>query len=436
MWPGGRNALALILVMAAVVRVGVIVATPGFQPIFDARDYERHAVAIATGQPYFSQFDQPPAPSAFRPPLYPLALAIVHVLGGAITGGRLLGALLGVATVLLAFLIADRLWGRRVAVVTGALAALFPPLALLNASLLSESLFLPLELGALLAILEYRRGRRLRWAIAAGALCGLAALTRVNGLLLALAALAGVWTVRPRYRRPTLISSLALVITAVIVAAPWTIRNTIVFGRFVGISTEGGYGLAATYNRESAKVRPAGRIFQSHQLAIFRDLYRDRSLDEAERASRLTGRALDFAGGHPGYVARALFWNTLRILELHRDGPYDLAFQAGFLQAVGDERLVSPTVLGSLYLVLVLALFGALTQLGLMRATRAPPFVWLFPVLMVLPAIAVVGLPRYRAPVDPFLVMLAAVALVSVPGRLRAVESHARQPASASQAHN
>lgn len=405
------------------VRVGVIVATPGFQPIFDAADYDRHAIAIVDGQPYFSQFAPPPAPSAFRPPLYPLALAVVHVLGGAGTGGRLLGALLGVATVLLAFLIASRLWGRRAAVVTGALAAVFPPLVLLNASLLSESLFLPLELAVLLATLEYRDRRKLRWAVLAGALCGLAALTRVNGLLLVIAALVGVWTLRPRSRRSALLASLAVLVAAVVTVAPWTIRNTIVFGRFVGISTQGGYALAATYNPESARVQPPGRPIQTQQLATFRALYRDRSLDEGERASRLTARAVDFAIAHPGYVTQAVFWNTLRVFELHRDGPYHLTFQAGFLQAVGAGRLVSPIVPASVYLMLVLALVGALTQLGLIRATRAPRFVWLFPGLMVLPAIAVYGLARYRAPLDPFLLMLAAVALVTLAERLRPAES-------------
>jgi len=35
------------------------------------------------------------------------------------------------------------------------------------------------------------------------------------------------------------------------------------------------------------------------------------------------------------------------------------------------------------------------------RARRAPAFVWAFPVLLVLPAIAIYGQSRYRAPIDP-----------------------------------
>ena len=65
-------------------------------------------------------------------------------------------------------------------------------------------------------------------------------------------------------------------------------------------------------------------------------------------------------------------------------------------------------VLGSLSLVYLLAGAGIVAQVRRL-APRAPPFVWAIPLLMVVPAIPVYGLPRYRAPVDPFLVMLAAV---------------------------
>src|SRR6266540_937570 len=189
------TALLLILGLALLTRVAVIVATPDYQPQFDAADYDRHAVSIADGHGYPGpQSGDPTQPTAFRPPLYPVALAAVHLLGGGWTAGRVLGALLGVATVLLVFVISRRLWGPRIAVVTSAIVAVFPPLVILSATLLSESLFLPLMLGAVLVVLEYRDDRRLRWALLAGVLCGLAALTRTNGVLLVVAAGLGVWT--------------------------------------------------------------------------------------------------------------------------------------------------------------------------------------------------------------------------------------------------
>src|SRR5436190_21080085 len=99
------------------------------------------------------------------------------------------------------FLVADRLWGRRVAYTSAGIAAVYPPLVLMNAGLLTEPLFIVLELGMLLAVLAARRAgprRALALAAAAGVLCGLAALTRANGALLAIPAAIGLWAVRPR----------------------------------------------------------------------------------------------------------------------------------------------------------------------------------------------------------------------------------------------
>src|SRR4051812_41146548 len=208
----GSRALLLILAVALIARLAVIVATPDFHPIFDAAHYDRLGASIADGHGYPGQF-VPPTPSAFRPPLYPFALAAVHLLGGGWTAGRLLGALLGVLTVLLVAAVAERLWSRRGALGAPAVTALFPPPLLVNASLLSESLFVPLALAVLLATLQYRRSGAARWALAAGVLCGLAALTRVNGLVLVVAAAAGMWGGPPRW------SARALAAPAVVVAA-------------------------------------------------------------------------------------------------------------------------------------------------------------------------------------------------------------------------
>src|SRR3954470_23851137 len=128
--------LLWILVVALLARVAVIVATPDFTPIFDPADYHRHAASIAAGDGYPTSRIEAGSPTAFRPPVYPLALAVVQKLGGGYTAERVIGALLGVVTVLFVFLIARRMWDERVAVVAAALAAVFPPLVVLNASLL------------------------------------------------------------------------------------------------------------------------------------------------------------------------------------------------------------------------------------------------------------------------------------------------------------
>lgn len=415
-WPG--IVLLGILAVALVLRVGVIVATPDFVPLFDAADFHRHGASISAGEGYPTPQLGVDGPSAFRPPLYPLALAVVQFVGGGWTAERLLGALLGVAAVLLIFLIARRVWGSRVAVVAGALAAIFPPLVVLNATLLSETLFLPLVLAAVLAVLRHRDEGGVGWAVAAGVLCGLAALTRTNGLVLIAALALGVWTVRPWRDRRVLVAPVALTVAALVVVAPWVIRNALAFDRFVGTGAQAGFALAGTYNEESRReAEHPGQPQSPNTLQTLRPVLERRDLDEAELVSRLNDRAMEFIRANPSYVLETMAWNVLRLGEVERNRSFEVSFQAQTIQAQGASRLASPVIPLSVYALLALAVLGVVAQLGLLPSRRAPLFVWAVPVLLVLPALAVYGLARYRAPLDPFLVMLAAVGLVGLVDR-------------------
>jgi hypothetical protein len=397
-----------------------LVATPDFTPIFDAADYHRHAASIAAGDGYPTSRLERGSPTAFRPPIYPSALAVVQALGGGWTTERVLGALLGVVTVLLVFLISLRLWGRRIAIVAGAIAAVFPPLVALNASLLSEVLFLPLTLASLLAVLVFRDTRRLRWAAAAGLLCGLAALTRTSGLPVVLAIATGAWVLRPRLSRAALSAPAVVVLAAIVAISPWVIRNTVEFHRFIGLTTATGFALAGTYSDESrAKAQHPGQPFVPFQLDTFRGLFAKRGLDEAALTQDLNDRGVDFMRAHPGYVVETIAWNIPRVLDMERDISFKSYLSARTLQALHVGSIESPVVyLGSLYAVLVLALIGVVAQVRRIGPPRAPLFVWLVPALNILPALTIYGLARYRAPVDPFLVMLAAVGVVAVLDRL------------------
>jgi hypothetical protein len=128
-------------------------------------------------------------------PLYPLLVRIAGApLGSALVGGALVStALLGVALVVLHRLVAldhDRAVARNAVLVT----ALFP-MSFFFSAVYSESLFLALSVGAVYA------ARRERWAWA-GALGGLAAMTRSAGVLLLVPlALIYLWDVgRPSLR--------------------------------------------------------------------------------------------------------------------------------------------------------------------------------------------------------------------------------------------
>lgn len=401
--------LVALLALALLLRVLVAVATADVAPRYDAADYDRHAAYIAAGAGYPpTTYAAPGTPSAFRPPAWPYLLGGLYDASGARwAAGRLLGALLGTLTVLLVFLVAHRLSGRATALTAAGLAAVLPPLVLLNASLLSEVLFTPLVLALVLVLLRAQDApRRWRWAAAAGALLGLAALTRAAGLVLLAPAAWALWragdgTVLRRLAGPALAA-----LTMAAVLTPWTVRNLDAFGTLVPVSTQSGYTLAGTYNDEARRpdgFRCANRV--PAQVPALAPILRAPGRDEAQLDGALGAAGRRFAAEHPGYVARCLLLNGLRQLNL--GGSRWLTVMS--YEEMGISPRLTGLVTASGYLLLALALAGVV--LARRRPRAGPAWLWAVPALLFLTTIAISGAPRYRAAIDPFLVLLAAPAL-------------------------
>jgi 4-amino-4-deoxy-L-arabinose transferase-like glycosyltransferase len=315
--------------------------------------------------------------------------------------------------VALVALVACQLWGVAVALTAAGVTALYPPLLLVDASLLSETVFLPLVLGAVAVVLVARRSRhRLRWAGLAGVLMGLAALTRGNAPILLLPLVVGLWGEGPRLSRAALAPPLALLAACAVTVAPWTIRNWIEMNAFVPVSTLAGYTLAGTYNdaaRTASEFPAAWRPRVPDDSSYARLLERP-DLNEVELERELRAEVLEYVGDRPGYVAEVGFWNTVRLLQLDgRAYGRIAAADAGFSTRFADLATYS------WWAVLALSLAGAFT----VAARRAPLFLWLVP--LSLAAVVFVAAPiRMRAPIEPFFVMLAALALVAAWERLTA----------------
>jgi 4-amino-4-deoxy-L-arabinose transferase-like glycosyltransferase len=166
-------AITAVLLVALVVRLAVAVHYDP-QPRTDAADYDSIGVSLAGGGGFPDvRWGPEPVASAFRPPLYPVALAGIYEISGTSDAGRrweaarVVQALLGVAAVALIGLIALRIWGRREAVAASAIAAVYPPLLLVGSTLVSEALFIPLILLGIWLVLRYRDDARLRWLVLA-----------------------------------------------------------------------------------------------------------------------------------------------------------------------------------------------------------------------------------------------------------------------------
>ena len=326
--------------------------------------------------------------------------------------------------VLLVIALATRLAGSRVGLIAGSLAAVFPPLVLLSRDLYSESLFIPLVLLTALAALRFRDEGRTRWVVAVGVLLGLIALTRNPGPALLLPALIGVWAIRPRWSWPALRMPLLALVVAALVVLPWTLRNAVEFGRLIPVTTSTGFALAGTYNEEAEQDPDNSAAWRTPStVPELAPLFTTPGIDEGTLDARLRDEATEFIRGHPLYTLEVAWHNGLRLFQLEDGSVVDPSSGPVEMRGIGSGATLAESV--ALIVIAPFALAGAFILVLRWRRVRAAgssrdatgprltttAFVWLFPLLILLSAALVAGLPRYRIPADPFFLILAAIAI-------------------------
>jgi dolichyl-phosphate-mannose-protein mannosyltransferase len=388
------------------VRLLVVRLTPGYIPRHDDLSYLKHALALErTGAYPILRFGSRHLHTAYRPPGLPAA---VHAtLGGNVRTDRLVQVVVGTILVGLIGVVAWQVWDRRTALVAMGLAALSPALVLFGASIISESLFAALEVGAVAAALQARRAeRRIRWALLAGVLAGLAALTRPQGLI-ALPAIALIaW-------RPDRRAALAIVVAGLGAISPWTIRNAITMHAFVPISTEAGNTLAGTYN--SVAWHKRAQWVMPRKSHVYTPVYRANRFSETGTDAGLRSAVLHWVLRHPGYPAYVLAENVPRLAGLAGTG-----WSADSLRYASLPTSPAPLLRLGLLVTTALALAGAATA----RARRLPAGWWLAGGVVLASAAFVNAEQRFAVPLQPWLLLLAAAGLVSgVERAARAVAS-------------
>ena len=278
-------ALSLALTVPAQVRrLGESPPAP-----VDGRDYDHLALNLARGRgfaycwsdpewraPYeragnsatfalHLSLSGPCFPTARRAPGYPAALAAVYgVWGRSFQAGRLLGAMaLALAGALGAFMAAGA--GGLIAAVAFALCFLLDEqLRVLVGAYMSEPLCTLAVLGVLAAHVSLWREPLPRRGALAGAALGLLMLVRHHFSLLFALGMLGAAVAATRSRSLRLVS-IAYAAAALVVFAPWGLRNCLVLGAPMPLGTQGGHGLAASYGGQPT--RGADGTWDSDQSA-------------------------------------------------------------------------------------------------------------------------------------------------------------------------
>jgi len=391
---GFRRRLLWILVVAAVLRVALLVLAERRPDRFDFPDshrYVRVAKNIAAGLgPVESERIQ-----AGTDPLYPYVLSVGIPLGfddtpGLMRFGRGVNALFGLASVLLLAFLARRLFGERPALVAATILSVDPILLFFNGLVLTETPYITLLLAGYYCLVLARHPRRgLAAAAGAGVLLGLATCMRSSSLLMPLAVMPLVWHFAGGLARRRLAAALIVPVAAAAVLVPTVARNYRLFARFVPVCTNGGASLLDALGPWADGATGMDRI----KYPAFPP-----GAGEYERDRLCRVAALKWAVDHPGETLR-LAWAKLRRTWSVTINAAD--YRSPLYVLVGWAT-VAPELL--------LAAIGGLWLLSQRRF--APLALLLLPaVYFTLVHMVFVGSVRYRLPAMPFLFVLAGLAV-------------------------
>ena len=428
--------MAALLIAAFVIRL-VYVENTYYKAKNDAGTYNRFGSDVArygdyhTGSGPGSGAGGSRGPTAYFPPAFPYSLAVVDLIDGHQAGGkaavrpeRVAQAVVGTVSVGLLGLVAFEVFGGGVAVAALGIAAVYPVFVELSGTLVAENLLVAFELAAIWTALRARRARgaarSYAWIAATGVLAGLATLTHENAAVFVLPLGVAAWSAiraraPDRARRPRLramAGPAVLVLCACAVIAPWTVRNAVELHHFVPVSDETGITLIGTYNATSAASRPVHYKWDLFlKMPEFQVIAKAaHRYDEVGLSALLQSRALDYIRAHPLSPLDVAFHNTLRMFEL--EGSF--AWHASY-DAIGLPSRAAGIGVVSFWVLLALALAGLFTSVR----REAPAWLWAFPVLYWLSITFVnVETPRFREPIDPFFVLLAACAVATAARRV------------------
>ena len=434
--------LAAIMIVGVGLRFGYWSEHRGdpdvISPGLDAGFHDYWATGLATGEWAPSPGHDDPRVQAtpfFRPPGYPYFLSVIYrIAGPSIPAATLVQTLLGMIAVVLALLLVRPLLGRAVGLTVAAGMSWYWALIYFEQELLDSTLLVVLGLLLLLSLRGWIGRVTWRRAIVSGIVLGCFALTRPNVLLVGPAIVGWAWWLcRRRGAEGTLAAALiGFPLAVAMTVAPATIRNYVVAGEFVLISSNGGVNLHIGNNEETDCVWPAIPELQEITGQTGWTCFDQPKI--VRGVSRLVGRPMSHSEVSGYFAAKAMRFivqNPLRVLALTGKkallfwGPAEISNNKEIAIQRADSVVLSASV--PFAAVLALAITGvaigvlsprrpgdSTSEVAARRRGEMGAILVLFVVVYFASFLPFFAAARYRAPLLPYLFMPAAYALCRI----------------------
>ncbi len=441
--PTNRKTVWIIILIAFGLRFAALMVTQHIEPLLDERLYLQRAEALLNGEGFIGSYQSwvrhndspllselPQYTGSYQPPFYTMFIAAIYAITNhSVFAVKLIQVILSSITVGFVYWIAAAWFDRKSATIAAAYCAVYPNFIAFSHLLWTETVFTFLILLALgLLTTTKSLPSRMRCA-SAGVLLAWAALTRAAILyfmpFLFVWFLIAYWNHRPKVVGRVLITGIVMIAAL----SPWTIRNYKVHHALVIVDTNGPFnvwrgnaGKQTFLDRphdprlsyappfESIPIMPVRANWAPELIEIARkrhdtDLPTDIQVAETAKAESIKNIKSDpkyFM--HAGIYKLVDMWNPTSFMIRH--------FQLGQYGSVNPavQSAIEWAAISTYCLAMLLAFPGIVLHLKNKR-------VW-FILLMLgyfcaIHAIAF-GLTRFRLPLMPFIIMLAAAGVVTM----------------------
>ncbi|MCE9628042.1 MAG: glycosyltransferase family 39 protein [Candidatus Eisenbacteria bacterium] len=418
--PGPSGEVLALFLVALVLRVGYVLAVhaTNAQPSSDGITYDQLAWNLARGMGFQLQGEAALYPTA-KAPLLPWMLSLLYrATGHSYFSALLLQCVIGAFVPVGVRTLGREMFGPSIGRIAGWLAVCHPLLIFFSGYLLTESLFCVLVLAALHSSVMWLKQPKGSRAFTAGVWWALATLTRPTALPLPFMVALWAWAPLGLMLQPAeRAKQVGMVFLAlVLVISPWAVRNTIVLGEFVLVTTGGGRTLLDANNAQVWD-DPAlrGNAISTAEVEPWKSKWEGLSETDVDRAA--SAEAIAFG------LSRWKQWPEMALVKLARFWrPNAVTSSTGRWWARGSlpDRVLGtldPLLLWSL-LVWPMALWGLVRTVRFTRRHfQLLPF-WVI-ALFTLSTMVFWGALRMRVPVEPLVLLYAGAGIADVLWRVR-----------------
>ncbi len=416
-----------IFCLALLVRIVYnLTVASDYYPLHDSLGYQIMAFNILDKHCFCLSPNNIAVSTVTRVPLWPLVISGVSLIAGrASIYPRLCLSCADAGTCVLIYLFARDLFNKRLGLVAGLMACVYPALYIYTGWMYAEALFTFLLTAICYCLLRIQRdeGKSRSLWILCGVLLALLALTRPNGIVVT--ALVILWTAflvwRRRLSRRALKHAALTILLTCLLIAPWTIRNYLVSHRFVPLAVGDGQVLLGAYN--NTVLTEPGYIglwvrTGATGLRFVTPPCQGYAACEVARDSAEADTAMQWIRSHLDAIPRLLFYHLRNFFT-----PYTSEADLPMVRFPGKQSSQIVLAMSETFPIPVLLLAAVGLVVTFRRYWHELLFAYGVILSTVGEALVFYGNARFRSPIEPLLILLATGALWWItqaePGTLR-----------------